>query len=350
MLSEIDTGVNSLDTGVSVVICCYNSALRIADVLKHLSKQKIDDSIDWEIILVDNASTDNTQEVVAQFWDSVNQKPPLRIVQERKPGLSYARERGMAEAKFNYIIFCDDDNWLCDTYVQTAYQIMAKDPNIGIAGGWCEAETDQTIESWTVPFLPTLAIGRPAEKTTYLATRGKFVNGAGMIIRKDHFESIKARGFYSLLDDRKHNTLSSGGDTELCWAMMFAGREIYFDDSLFFRHFIPPGRFKKDYLLKLTLSALYPSIILSIYSYVYWNNTAGFITFFLKELLKRVHSLFYYGPRMIAGRYPLYCSVVFRQNLKILGLLLTQLSRVKKDFHQIKNFIHSLSKKVQNDK
>jgi glycosyltransferase involved in cell wall biosynthesis len=346
MFSEPDTDVNLVTTGVSVVICCYNSASRIGDVLKHLAKQKTNDSVRWEIVLVDNASTDNTQEAATKFWNAIGQKTTLRVVQEPKPGLSYARERGMTEARYNCIIFCDDDNWLCDTYIQTAYDVMAMDANIGIAGGWCEAEINQTVEKWAIPFLPALAVGRPAEKTTYLASQGKFVNGAGMIIRKEHFNDIKSQGFYSLLDDRKHNTLSSGGDTELCWAMMFAGREIYFHESLFFRHYIPPGRLKKDYLLKLTLSSLYPSIILSIYSFVYWNHFSPFAKFFIKEIFSRIYSLFYYGPRMIFGRYPLYCSVVFRQNLKIFGLLFTRFPRIRKDFCQIKNFIHSLSKKV----
>ena len=111
--------------GISIIICCYNGASRITDALKHLSKQKVN-GIAWEILPVDNASTDNTEKVATKFWSTVGVKPMLRIIHESKPGLSFARERGIQEAKFDIIIFCDDDNWLCDTYVQTAHRIIGQ--------------------------------------------------------------------------------------------------------------------------------------------------------------------------------------------------------------------------------
>ena len=167
-----------------------------------------------------------------------------------------------------------------------------------------------------------------------------------MIIRKQHYRFIRENGFLSLLEDRKQNTLSSGGDTELCWAMMFAGREIYFDELLYFKHFIPPARFGKDYLLKLTLSSLYPVITLSIYSFVFRAFPARFVKFFLKEITLRIYSVFYFMPRMVFGKNPLYCSVVFRQNIKVIQLLISKFSNVKKDF----NHITSLKQKLRKER
>jgi glycosyltransferase involved in cell wall biosynthesis len=330
--------------GVSVVICCYNSASRVSETLKHISKQQVGDIISWEIILVDNASSDDTQEVAKKCWSLLDVNVDLRIVCESKPGLSYARERGILDAKFDIIIFCDDDNLLCDTYVQTAYRIMTENTSIGIAGGWCEANVESSFANWMVPFLPALAVGKPAAKTSYLAKAGKCVNGAGMIVRNQHYQYIKEKGFYSLLDDRKQNTLSSGGDTELCWAMIYAGYEIYFDESLFFKHVIPSTRLKKEYFLKLTLTSLYPVIILSIYSFVFWHYRAGFANFFRNDMFRRITALLYYSPRMAFGKYPLYSSIVFRQNLKVLGLLVRKFAKVKDDFNRIKNLRQELIK------
>ena len=330
--------------GVSVIICCYNSSNRITETLKHLCLQKVNNSIAWEVIVVNNASSDNTSDVAAMAWQVNSGDTNFKIVNQPIPGLSFARQKGIEEAKFDIIIFCDDDNWLCDTYVQTAYGIMTRDANIGIAGGWCEAGVEGPISNWMIPFLPALAVGRPANTTSYLAAKGKFVNGAGMIIRKQHYSFIKENGFLSLLDDRKQNTLSSGGDTELCWVMLFAGREIFFDELLFFKHFIPPSRLSKDYLLNLTLSSLYPVIILSIYSFVFQAVPAGFVKFFLKEIILRIYSIFYFTPRMVFGKYPLYCSVVFRQNIKVLQLLISKFSSVKNDFNRIRDLRQRLSK------
>jgi glycosyltransferase involved in cell wall biosynthesis len=341
MLPEIDCGIPKRQ-GVSVVICCYNSASRIYEPLRYLSKQIVEQNLHWEIILVDNASSDNTQEIARNFWQGAETKVNLKIVYESKPGLSYAREKGINEAGFNIVIFCDDDNLLCDRYIQTAYHIMAENPSIGIAGGWCEAVVENPYAKWMIPFLPALAVGKPASETSYLARKGKCVNGAGMIIRHRFYQHIKEKGFSSLLDDRKQNILSSGGDTELCWAMMYAGYEIYFDELLFFKHVIPPTRLKEEYLLKLTLSSLNPNIILSIYSFIFWNDRAGFTKFVLNDIANRIYSLFYFAPRMVIGKYPFYCSVVFRQNLKILGLFIRNLSKVKENFNNVKSLRQNL--------
>jgi len=54
--------------GVSVIICCYNSANKIKNVLKHLEEQKGTELIPWEVIVVDNASSDYTFEVAKKSW------------------------------------------------------------------------------------------------------------------------------------------------------------------------------------------------------------------------------------------------------------------------------------------
>src|SRR5687767_6070519 len=149
------------ELGVSVIICCYNSASRISETLRHLANQNVPSGIHWEVILVDNGSTDNTQEVAQNFWIVECSSVPLKIVREEKPGLSHARERGITESRYDIIIFCDDDNLLCDTYIQRASYVMASDNRIGIAGGWCEARVQESFDDWVIPFLPALAVGKP---------------------------------------------------------------------------------------------------------------------------------------------------------------------------------------------
>ncbi len=54
--------------GVSVIICCYNSSSRIIPTLQNLVKQRVPNHIPWEVIVVNNASTDNTGEVAKETW------------------------------------------------------------------------------------------------------------------------------------------------------------------------------------------------------------------------------------------------------------------------------------------
>ena len=49
--------------GISVIVCCYNSAERLTETIKHLAGQNVPHYIPWELIVVDNASTDNTAEI-----------------------------------------------------------------------------------------------------------------------------------------------------------------------------------------------------------------------------------------------------------------------------------------------
>src|SRR6185437_11337360 len=102
-----------MSAGISVIICCYNSATRITPTLQHLFNQKGISLSSWEIIVVDNASTDNTCEKAIEIWESFGPgKPDFKVISEPTPGLSAARQKGINEALYDYVLFCDDDNWL----------------------------------------------------------------------------------------------------------------------------------------------------------------------------------------------------------------------------------------------
>ncbi len=111
--------------GVSVVICCYNSAKLLPVTLEHLSRQKTRSYVDWEVVIVNNASTDNTSEVAAMEWKKYPDcKGSLKIAYQPIPGLAAAREKGIEESKYEYIVFCDDDNWLDENFVQNVVRLM----------------------------------------------------------------------------------------------------------------------------------------------------------------------------------------------------------------------------------
>src|SRR5436190_1838589 len=98
--------------GVSVIICCYNSEHRIDKTLNHLQAQIISSSLQWEIILVDNASNDSTVKKADELWNK-NAVTEMNIISEPKPGLKNARLAGINKSKYEYISFIDDDNWVC---------------------------------------------------------------------------------------------------------------------------------------------------------------------------------------------------------------------------------------------
>ena len=120
--------------GVSIIICCYNSSSRIREVVEYLSKQiQIIDFLS-EIIIVDNASSDHTSELVKELISQYNFLE-INLFLEKKPGLMHAREKGVNESKYEYLLYCDDDNFLSNNYVNSVYEIMSNNSDVGVCGG-----------------------------------------------------------------------------------------------------------------------------------------------------------------------------------------------------------------------
>ena len=89
-------------------------------------------NIPWEVIIVDNASTDNTSEVAREYWNDHNSLAHFQIVKEPEPGLSAARLKGFNTAQYEYMVLCDDDNWLAKDFVRSVYEIMNANDDVGI--------------------------------------------------------------------------------------------------------------------------------------------------------------------------------------------------------------------------
>src|SRR5947207_1388488 len=91
--------------GVSVAICSHNGEKRLAPVLAHLKVQRAA-QIPWEVIVIDNASSDRTAEVARACWAD-NARVALRLVREPQLGLSHARLRAIIEARYELVSFID---------------------------------------------------------------------------------------------------------------------------------------------------------------------------------------------------------------------------------------------------
>ncbi|HMS65779.1 MAG TPA: glycosyltransferase, partial [Ignavibacteria bacterium] len=238
-------------SGVSIVICCYNSAKVLPLTLEYLIKQKNTENIPWEIIVVNNASTDGTALIAEKLWLRSNSLTPLRIVKENQPGLSAARQLGINTAEYEYVVFCDDDNRLEENFVRNAFEIMNSDESIGVLGGFGDSEYETLPKPWFKDWMDSFAIGKQSENAGDITWSRGFVWGAAMVIRKEAWNKLKAGGFRSILTDRVGNTLSAGGDTEICYALRNNGWKIWYDPSLKFTHYITEERLNWNYLRNL---------------------------------------------------------------------------------------------------
>ncbi|WP_276484058.1 glycosyltransferase [Paraflavitalea pollutisoli] len=254
-------------TGVSVIICCYNSEARIVPTLQHLAAQRTPIDLPWEIVLVDNASTDNTGSFAAGIWQSLGAPASLHVVQEAEPGQQQARKKGVATARYDCIIFCDDDNWLAKDYVAVAYEVMNSIDNIGAAGGSNEPTSDaDTWPDWFDSYRDKYALGTPASATGDISHRG-FILGAGLITRRHLFQEMYHPRYPSLLGGRQGATLSTGDDFEYCKRLLLRGHQLYYDERLSLQHFIPQERLTIPYREQLMDGIGQAGIVLQEYDH-----------------------------------------------------------------------------------
>ncbi len=238
--------------GISVILCCYNSSPRLPETLKHLAMQRLPDRFQWEVILVNNASTDRTAEEALEIWTRLRQTSTrLRIVDESRAGQQNARLTGARQAAFDLLLFCDDDNWLDADYLHHAEKTMRLHRDTGAAGGQNLPVTNASqYPDWFEEYQDKYALGIPADNSGDISSRG-FLLGAGMVTRAALFLEMYDEKFPSLLKGRKADNLSTGDDFEYCKRLLLRDWHLYFEKEMKLRHFIPGERLSITYRDKL---------------------------------------------------------------------------------------------------
>ena len=95
--------------GISIVICTSNGVSRLEPTLKSIFALEIDNNIPWELLIIDNASSDNTFQFCEKLIEQNNFSNTTRILREPLAGCNYARHKGFNEASYKWLLFCDDD-------------------------------------------------------------------------------------------------------------------------------------------------------------------------------------------------------------------------------------------------
>src|SRR6218665_38372 len=286
---------------VSVIVCCYNSSKRIVPTLTHLINQKTT-GLNWEIVVVDNNSSDDSNRVIQNFIAQHANTVDCKLIEQPKPGLAFARIKGVEESSGQFILFCDDDNWLDENYVSNAYKIMSGNSAIGMLGGIGEAVTEIIAPDWFSRFQSLYAVGPqnkiPGDITKYKAC----VYGGGVVVRREIFTVLKKIQFENVLTDRIGTKMVSGGDNEIGYAAVLLGYSIHYDPILTFKHFIPSQRLTIKYISSFFEGQTLTTTATSTYEKYLFRNDRSYSPLTAKLLFKELFQMIKNSINLVLGR------------------------------------------------
>ncbi len=136
---------------ISAVITTYDRSEMLAAALESLLGQETG-GVSYEVIVVDNNSTDNTRATIESFIARGHDN--LRYVFEPKQGIAHGRNAGIAAAQGDIIAFTDDDVVVTDNWIATIKQTFAENPKVDYIGGkilprWVEPPPQWlTVDHW----------------------------------------------------------------------------------------------------------------------------------------------------------------------------------------------------------
>ena len=236
-------------TDFTVVIPTYNGGDRIGKLLARLRCQIGVEDLSWEIIVVDNNSTDHTCEVVRRYQANWPNHIPLRYEFEPQQGAGFARNLGARAAKGSLIGYLDDDNLPWINWVRAAYKFAQQHPHVGVFGSRIRGKFASALPANFERIAALLALtDRGAQPIPYKLEAKILPPGAGLVVRRQAWlENIPDRR--SLVE--KFGERQAGEDLEMVLHIQQAGWDVWYNAHMWMHHEIPENRLTRAYLIKL---------------------------------------------------------------------------------------------------
>jgi glycosyltransferase involved in cell wall biosynthesis len=229
---------------LDVVICTYDNAAGLDRTLGALGRSTPADGR-WAVLVVDNNSTDDTQQVVQRHQGS-GALPALSCVEEPRQGLTWARLRGVTSTTAPWVAFVDDDCIVDERWVERTVAFARSHPEAGGFGGRVvldhEAEVRPVLRDYGWAFAEQ-DLGDEALPVDCLV-------GAGMVLSRTALDEC---GWTQepLVADRIGDALVSGGDVELALRVAGTGRPLWYVPDCGIHHEIPARRVARGYLVRI---------------------------------------------------------------------------------------------------
>jgi glycosyltransferase involved in cell wall biosynthesis len=235
------------DLTFSVVICTHNRADYLGDALRSVLLQDFPGDR-YETLVVDNASTDDTRNVVSAF-EGMNGRI-MHYLYDAEPGLSHARNTGAQVATGKIIAYIDDDAIAQPDWLAQLEQVFLESPvQTAIVGGgvdllWENGARPKWLPVEVEPYLASTAhlgqLPRELQPNSYPV-------GCNFVIRSETLASV---GYFLTPLGRRGNQLQSNEEVEICHRVWATGDKILYAPNARVLHRVPEYRATKKYILR----------------------------------------------------------------------------------------------------
>ncbi|MBM2832865.1 MAG: glycosyl transferase family 2 [Candidatus Brocadiaceae bacterium] len=230
---------------ISVVICTHNRAGYLLKAIQSLICQRLSKD-KYEIIIVDNCSTDSTREVTEQLINNGN----IRYLYEPALGLSFARNTGWRNANGNYVAYLDDDAVACPIWLEKIIEVFETvSPRPGCVGGrvepiW-ESSRPAWLSDWLLHGLTIIDWSDTPHVLTNLST--EWLAGANIAFPLD---ILKDNGGFTAGLDRVGNNLLSSGDIFFEKQLVKMGYSCFYHPAIAVGHHIFKSRLSQSWFIR----------------------------------------------------------------------------------------------------
>ena len=242
-----------LSIDISVIICTHNRAFLLPDVLRSLEKTETPENIEIELVMVDNASSDNTFKLITEH--EKKSKFKVTPLKEPKKGKTFALNTAIKIARGDLLAFVDDDHIVSRGYFKAICAAVENHPDFNLFCGRITPDWDGTEPLWIHddtkypirPFpIPNFNMGDRVLEVQL--DRGMFVPGAGnLVIKKSVFKNI---GLFSEELGPKGHNLEGGEDLEFIRRALKHGERLIYIPEILQYHQVDKNKLALKYLIK----------------------------------------------------------------------------------------------------
>lgn len=234
----------------SVIFCTYNREKYIYNAMKSIAEQDFPYT-DYEIVLINNNSTDSTESICNRFREDYPQVG-FRYFIETNQGLSYARNRGVKESRGDILVFVDDDATVFESYLPSINIFFDAYPEVNACGGPIVPVYEVEKPKWLSHYTEQLLGGALYEGDKVKPFRnGKYPGGGNSAFRKAVFEKY---GLFNVELGRKGTGLIGAEEKDLYDRLIRGSEQFYYLPQMGIYHYIPEKKLTKAHFRELTYS------------------------------------------------------------------------------------------------